>query len=88
MSLYLKTQKSSFLIWHHYFLIFEFVISFSMSNFGSTNVRDMVLILVCLENGNWLKKRSYICLTIALLKLLIILLIAGARRDAALILLV
>lgn len=59
-----------------------------MSNFCSTNVRDMVLILVCLENGNWLKKRSYICLTIALLKLLIILLIAGARRDAALILLV
>ena len=85
MSLYLKTQKSSFLIWHHYFLIFEFVISFSMSNFCSTNVRDMVLILVCLENGNWLKKRSYKCLTIALLKLLIILLIAG---HAALILLV
>lgn len=56
-----------------------------MSNFGSTNVRDMVLILVCLENGNWLKKRSYKCLTIALLKLLIILLIAG---HAALILLV
>lgn len=59
MTLYLLTQYNSFMLYHLYSQIFGFVISFSMSNSGTTftNVRDMVLIRVCLGNGNWLEKK-------------------------------